>query len=338
MIKRFIPDGWFVVLALFGCASNQPNTRLQTQRPSPTADAPMSDRMALTLDVTLRQDSVEIAGRTIALSDDDALKQAFSQSPTMAYRLHVNDGVTGEQLWRVTQLASDAGLSVAQFPAPDGSYYSVLTGELGPGWPKPHFSLGSVVVQVAADAVLLTKESMAGRIEAPLSLTRAEPRLMNGAVKEFCGGEDACRTIILEVSGDVPAARVKSVLEGIREVASWVVLSFIGETETIRQARTGPRTDVGRLEKRFIQGIIRTNFDEFQACFEHGFARDPNFGGVLSIRFVIEADGDIGAIALYEASISDKTVADCIVSHFEGLRFPSPGGPVTVLYPIRVSR
>jgi hypothetical protein len=99
----------------------------------------------------------------------------------------------------------------------------------------------------------------------------------------------------------------------------------------------GAPTDalVGRLDPVLIQRVIRARYGRFQRCFEDGLARNPDLGGRVTVRLVIEADGGVSKVRVVCTSMPDRIVVKCVVAEYEELHFPKPeGGIVTVVYPI----
>jgi hypothetical protein len=92
----------------------------------------------------------------------------------------------------------------------------------------------------------------------------------------------------------------------------------------------------GTLSPEVIQRVIRASYGTFRKCYEEGLKKNPNLGGLVKVRFVIDKDGSVrsGAEAVCP-TLPDPAVIDCIVKGFGALRFPKPAGNgiVTVIYP-----
>lgn len=94
----------------------------------------------------------------------------------------------------------------------------------------------------------------------------------------------------------------------------------------------------GRLPPAEIQRIIRSKYDVFRKCYESALARNPNAEGLLSVRFVINAEGRVTLPRIAENTIPDCDAVRCVRDNFLPLVFPKPqGGIVTVVYPIMFS-
>jgi hypothetical protein len=92
----------------------------------------------------------------------------------------------------------------------------------------------------------------------------------------------------------------------------------------------------GRRDPAAIQAVVRGGYDDFRACYESALGRDVGAHGLLSIRFVIEPDGEISSTCLAKVTFQDGDAVDCILAHFRALRFTPANGAVTVVYPIHL--
>ena len=91
----------------------------------------------------------------------------------------------------------------------------------------------------------------------------------------------------------------------------------------------------GRLAPAVIQGIVRSNFSAFRACYEKGLGRSSQLHGKVTVRFAIDASGRVAYARDEGSNLPDPEVVSCVVSGYSALRFPAPeGGVVTVVYPI----
>ena len=101
------------------------------------------------------------------------------------------------------------------------------------------------------------------------------------------------------------------------------------------RVRMGATRVSGRLPPEVIQRIVRQQFGRFRRCYENGLRGDPNLAGRVSVRFMINAEGDVMNVASGGGDLTNSAVVACVVRAFQGLRFPAPeGGIVTVTYPI----
>lgn len=104
-----------------------------------------------------------------------------------------------------------------------------------------------------------------------------------------------------------------------------------------------------RLPPALIQKVIRFGNDDYRSCYVAGRARNAGLKGFVEMRLVIGESGSVteavdidrappgpmdwGA-AKHEPSLPDPQVRACLVGQFKKLRFPPPGGVVTVTYPL----
>jgi hypothetical protein len=59
---------------------------------------------------------------------------------------------------------------------------------------------------------------------------------------------------------------------------------------------------------------------------------------VVTVRFLIDRSGAVGAAADAGSTLADREVVSCIVRAFAGLTFPAPeGGTVAVVYPLALT-
>jgi hypothetical protein len=91
----------------------------------------------------------------------------------------------------------------------------------------------------------------------------------------------------------------------------------------------------GLLPPVVIRQVVRASYRVFRGCYERGLATNPKLEGRVTVRFVIQPDGSVGAVANGGSDLPNDEVVKCVLEGFVGLRFPAPaGGIVTVQYPI----
>lgn len=91
----------------------------------------------------------------------------------------------------------------------------------------------------------------------------------------------------------------------------------------------------GRLPPETVQEILRSHYDELQACYEAGRVHAPRLTGRVDVRFVIEMDGRVSsASSLPQTNLRDRNTVACIVDAYKRFVFPIPFGVgrVTVDY------
>lgn len=93
---------------------------------------------------------------------------------------------------------------------------------------------------------------------------------------------------------------------------------------------------LGSLDKALIDGVIKANMGEIQACYQSLLEREPKATGQTTMKFVIARDGTVSATAVKASTIADVPFQDCLRKVFHGLRYPEPkgGGIVIVSYPL----
>jgi hypothetical protein len=159
----------------------------------------------------------------------------------------------------------------------------------------------------------------------PESQTRVVNRLAEGRDGAGPGGDDA------------PG-------EGTENKASSGHLSAAGAGEGKGKKGKGTgalapsRVAYGRLPAEVIQRIVRQNFGRFRLCLE----QSPNFwwgiSNRITVRFVIDRNGDVSSAFVTQTDIWDRKVTGCVARGFHTLHFPPPeGGVVVVSYPIMFS-
>lgn len=101
------------------------------------------------------------------------------------------------------------------------------------------------------------------------------------------------------------------------------------------QVRMGATSVSGRLPPEVVQRIVRQNFGRFRGCYESELGRSSTVSGRVTVRFVIQRDGSVGAVSDSGSTLNSPSLIRCVTRAFTNLTFPVPeGGPVTVVYPI----
>jgi Ca-activated chloride channel family protein len=91
----------------------------------------------------------------------------------------------------------------------------------------------------------------------------------------------------------------------------------------------------GRLPSEVISRIVRQNFGRFRLCYENGLRTNPNLGGTVKVKFVIDRSGAVSTAQDAQSDVGDPAVVSCVVRSFSNLTFPQPeGGIAVVTYPI----
>lgn len=108
-----------------------------------------------------------------------------------------------------------------------------------------------------------------------------------------------------------------------------------------QQAPPLPVPPSGKLDKHYIQSVIRGARPLIKECYM--LARDtlPGARGMVMVEFTILGEQDVGGVVETAKIISDnalstnKTMSECITQTMLSLEFPAPegGGKVRVKYP-----
>lgn len=85
------------------------------------------------------------------------------------------------------------------------------------------------------------------------------------------------------------------------------------------------------LPPEVVRRILRQNFGRFRLCYQAAAASDPTLAGTVSVRFVIESDGAVGAVMDAGSTLGDTDAVECVERGIQHLAFPMPSaGALTV--------
>lgn len=92
--------------------------------------------------------------------------------------------------------------------------------------------------------------------------------------------------------------------------------------------------DPTKLSKEEIDRVIKSHAGAFKACYQRALEKKPTLTGKIVTHFTIAADGKVttATIVADKSTLTDETVAACIVGEFKQLQFPAGGGVVN--YPM----
>ena len=91
----------------------------------------------------------------------------------------------------------------------------------------------------------------------------------------------------------------------------------------------------GSLDLGRIEDIVHAGFPLFAYCYRAGLERDPELGGLVRLRFVIDEDGAVMGVMDSGSEFDDPSTLDCMAEGIFALSFPPPtGGDVRVQYRI----
>lgn len=90
-----------------------------------------------------------------------------------------------------------------------------------------------------------------------------------------------------------------------------------------------------------IRRPILENTWAIERCYQLALEHDPSLSGRLAVRFVIDADGRVGAIEVVDDTLRDPCLGRCVIEVGKRLwSWPRPygGGTITITYPFLFSR
>jgi len=91
----------------------------------------------------------------------------------------------------------------------------------------------------------------------------------------------------------------------------------------------------GSLDLQRIENIVHAGFPLFAYCYRAGLERDPELGGLVRLRFVIDEEGAVMGVMDSGSEFGDPYALDCMAEGIFALSFPRPtGGDVRVQYRI----
>jgi hypothetical protein len=95
----------------------------------------------------------------------------------------------------------------------------------------------------------------------------------------------------------------------------------------------------GTLPKAVIDAKLDAARPGIQACYEAALKTQPDLRGLVSINFVVGADGRVAHVEAMdgEDALRDAATVDCVLGQIKALEFPAPhGGRVFLSYPLRL--
>jgi hypothetical protein len=87
------------------------------------------------------------------------------------------------------------------------------------------------------------------------------------------------------------------------------------------------------MEPSVVDDVVSANFGLFAHCYRGALERRPGLAGVVRLRFVVGANGDVTSVRDAGSDLPDGKLVDCVAEGFYALSFPkAPGDEVRVLY------
>ena len=92
---------------------------------------------------------------------------------------------------------------------------------------------------------------------------------------------------------------------------------------------------LGNLDKSLIDQVIRRHLNQIRYCYSRELTRTPDLQGKVTVKFVIDRNGQVSSAKVKTSSLGSKTVESCITGRFMRFTFPKPkgNGIVIVSYP-----
>jgi hypothetical protein len=147
-------------------------------------------------------------------------------------------------------------------------------------------------------------------------------------------GPDGCVRFV-QVRGNGPSPAVgRCVVDIYRKAA---LAAFAGSPARAVVAEPGATLDLfrtGTLEPAVIQKVVRAEYDRIRSCYETGLGRNRNLRGLSRRGSLSGETGVVSHVGNAGSDLPDAGVVNCVLQIFTSLRFPEPGGRVTVLYPV----
>ncbi|MFK8004643.1 MAG: TonB family protein [Polyangiales bacterium] len=129
---------------------------------------------------------------------------------------------------------------------------------------------------------------------------------------------------------DTPAANTSSTEPAVETTTTPPTPPTVRPTTILAPARSG------RVRLPAVHDVIREHRPEVTRCYQEGLSRNRSLSGVAKVRFLIGPRGRIENAEVYESSLHDETVEQCILSAMREWRFPRPrprGSSVLMTYP-----
>lgn len=92
-----------------------------------------------------------------------------------------------------------------------------------------------------------------------------------------------------------------------------------------------------RVSTADLLAVVQANQGAFTACFATAAARHSRLAGRIEVRAAIGSTGAAESVTVVSNTVSDDSFAPCVVSAFQGLRFPAPGADAPVLLTVPFS-
>ncbi len=84
------------------------------------------------------------------------------------------------------------------------------------------------------------------------------------------------------------------------------------------------------LDRAVIQATIEKYLSQVKNCYEQGLRRNNTLGGLVTMSFEINPDGNLNFAKVAKSTLGDVQVEQCMSQRMLDWRFPSPKGKVSV--------
>jgi TonB family protein len=104
--------------------------------------------------------------------------------------------------------------------------------------------------------------------------------------------------------------------------------------------RVGGVTIAGSLSRGVIQRYVRQQSNRYRSCYERGLNANAELSGRVTLRFLIDHEGEVRAAQVAASSLGDHAVEECVLETVRGIHFPASEarGATLVTYPIVFQR
>lgn len=103
--------------------------------------------------------------------------------------------------------------------------------------------------------------------------------------------------------------------------------------------RVGQAMVQGSLDRAIIQRVVQRHRGPVRYCYERALAKNPALTGKVVLKWTIDAEGKVAAVAVSESTLNNAEMEQCLTRQVKRWQFPKPagGGVVVVNYPFNFS-
>lgn len=107
------------------------------------------------------------------------------------------------------------------------------------------------------------------------------------------------------------------------------------ESASTEDGGTGPAAAAATLSKEQLRDVIKEHRADADACHDEALATDPEVGGKLSVRFTLNAAGEVVDARVTEDTTGSETLGKCLAKSMRSWKFPERkgAGRMSVTYP-----